>query len=431
TAAIGMVLCATCAAGLGMTYQAVIPQEASASSTKALIKSKQEQANQVRKQLEELGAQADATNDKIYELEVQLADTEAKISEIETLIDEKQAELQRVQEQLAKRVSASYKAGNTSFLGVLVGANDFDDFISRMHYAQSIANSDAEMIKVAKELKQQLEDAHVSLDQRKQEQADLIAQNKEKVALLQSYMDESNKILESLDAEIAQLIQKQRAEEEAAAIAAAQARLQAEAQAALKAREEAQAQAAQAAQLEAQAKKAQEEALASGDLEAQQRAQAALEEAQKKQQSANQQVQDADGQVKNVENKVGGSSDIVSIARGFTGYDYRAPYPGVYGGLDCSGLVTAVYNKKGISLPRSSAGMYSASKSEGWAVSQDQLQPGDLIFYKQKGASNVGHVAIYSGNGKAIQAYNPGRPSGEGSMTMSNWDIVGYGRPGK
>ncbi|MFE1914990.1 C40 family peptidase [Streptomyces anandii] len=77
-------------------------------------------------------------------------------------------------------------------------------------------------------------------------------------------------------------------------------------------------------------------------------------------------------------------------------------------GVDCSGLVQQVYNRLGISLPRST---YEQAKS-GKVVSVGSLLPGDLVFYNTgsrdpNGIGTLSHVAIYIGNGQVIDA--PGR----------------------
>ncbi len=71
-------------------------------------------------------------------------------------------------------------------------------------------------------------------------------------------------------------------------------------------------------------------------------------------------------------------------------------------GFDCSGYVQFLYNKHNINLPRTA---WSQSK-KGIAVSKDNLQKGDLLFFltdKKRGIP-VTHVGIYLGNGEFIHA---------------------------
>ncbi len=90
--------------------------------------------------------------------------------------------------------------------------------------------------------------------------------------------------------------------------------------------------------------------------------------------------------------------DVVGYAMQFQGVPY------VWGGtspsgFDCSGFVQYVYrNAAGIELPRDTYGQIGA----GTRVSQDQLQPGDLVF------PHTGHVGIYIGGGQMIHAPHTG-----------------------
>jgi cell wall-associated NlpC family hydrolase len=70
--------------------------------------------------------------------------------------------------------------------------------------------------------------------------------------------------------------------------------------------------------------------------------------------------------------------------------------------FDCSGLTQYAYSAAGVSLPHSSRGQ----SGMGQAVSRDQLQPGDLLFYY----SPTSHVAMYVGNGKMVHASTSGKP---------------------
>jgi cell wall-associated NlpC family hydrolase len=68
--------------------------------------------------------------------------------------------------------------------------------------------------------------------------------------------------------------------------------------------------------------------------------------------------------------------------------------------FDCSGLTSYAFAAAGIKLPHSSR----MQSQMGTAVSRDQLQPGDLVFFY----SPVSHVGIYIGNGQMVHAPTSG-----------------------
>lgn len=86
-----------------------------------------------------------------------------------------------------------------------------------------------------------------------------------------------------------------------------------------------------------------------------------------------------------------------------TAYKYiGVPY--LYGGtttrgLDCSGYTQLVYKQMGISINRTTTTQY----KQGTAVSKNNLQVGDLVFFNTFG-SGVSHVGIYVGNNKFTHA---------------------------
>ncbi|MCD8027536.1 MAG: NlpC/P60 family protein [Erysipelotrichaceae bacterium] len=93
----------------------------------------------------------------------------------------------------------------------------------------------------------------------------------------------------------------------------------------------------------------------------------------------------ASGVVATALSKVG----IGKYASGCTGPTY----------FDCSGFVYWSFKQNGISIPRSAAAQYSATTR----VSKSDLQPGDLVFFKNTaGHSGISHVGIYIGNGQFV-----------------------------
>lgn len=90
---------------------------------------------------------------------------------------------------------------------------------------------------------------------------------------------------------------------------------------------------------------------------------------------------------------------IVDYAMQFLGNPYVYGGNSLTNGVDCSGFTSQIMKHFGISLNRSSSAQYA---NNGYSVSSDNLQKGDLIFYGYSG--RVSHVGIYIGGGQIIHA---------------------------
>ena len=72
-------------------------------------------------------------------------------------------------------------------------------------------------------------------------------------------------------------------------------------------------------------------------------------------------------------------------------------------GFDCSGLVKYAFAKYGVDVPRVTYEQFRA----GTPVPVNAMKPGDLVFF-HPGANGPGHVGIFIGNGKFLQAPQTG-----------------------
>lgn len=122
-------------------------------------------------------------------------------------------------------------------------------------------------------------------------------------------------------------------------------------------------------------------------------------------------------------------SAVCQKAKTYIGCPYRT---GAIGpdAFDCSGLIFTVFREAaGIQLPRSAKAIYSAVT----IVSSDQIEEGDLVFFKTTGDGSISHVGIYIGRNQFIHAASDGSNTGviASSLTEKYYKncFAGVGKP--
>lgn len=80
---------------------------------------------------------------------------------------------------------------------------------------------------------------------------------------------------------------------------------------------------------------------------------------------------------------------MINNAMDFLGVRYRGGGTSP-DGMDCSGMVTAVYNLFDISIPRSSRDMATVGEK----INTSEVKKGDLIFFRTNGRSVINHVGM-------------------------------------
>jgi cell wall-associated NlpC family hydrolase len=130
---------------------------------------------------------------------------------------------------------------------------------------------------------------------------------------------------------------------------------------------------------------------------------------------------------------------IVQQAMTRLGDPYSKSKRGTGAYVDCSYLAQWAYKQAGIDIPGTAAAQAKHCYENGYTISRDELQPGDLIFWTKHSSTagrwrNIHHVGIYAGNGKIVEAKNNkngvevtdiwGREGNGG-----DWEIVMYARP--
>lgn len=104
-------------------------------------------------------------------------------------------------------------------------------------------------------------------------------------------------------------------------------------------------------------------------------------------------------------------NEVVMFAMTLMGNGYKFGGTNPESGLDCSGMVSYIYQQAlGLKLPHNAAQIAQAGKK----ISLSELSPGDLVFFNTTGKS-FSHVGIYIGDDRFIHA-----PSQDGAIKISS-----------
>ena len=116
------------------------------------------------------------------------------------------------------------------------------------------------------------------------------------------------------------------------------------------------------------------------------------------------------------------TSSVVNAAKSLLGsrYVYAGSSPST--GFDCSGFVSYIYRLFGKNLSRTTKGL----ANDGKAVSEANMQPGDIIIWSNRSDMVPTHAALYIGGGQMIHAAN--KRQGVIKSDVSYWKNGGRNR---
>jgi peptidoglycan hydrolase CwlO-like protein len=431
------------------------------------------QVQEAQARLTELSQEAEVAEYDLISITNELEATKEHIGELDVQIEQTRGDLDVSKSKLAKIVADSYRNGRPTLLSVALNATSFEDLISRIKYANKVAEYETAVINKVKELEARLNQEHAEFEEQQALQEEQQAVQEERVAAAEQAVAAVESYQAQLSAEIQQKIseadaaQRQAAEQSSRADAAQaqrraeeEARRKAEEEARRKAEEEARRAAEEAARQQAAEEAARQQAAAEAAR------QQAAEEAARRQAAATQTAEpvqptttespspspssnDTSSESGSSDNgdssssSDGGSSysgstrsassasDVASfVANAYSiigsGYSYSgyywtgSPSSSVF---TCSGVVDYALGRG----PRSSSPeslQAEVAAGGGLVYSVSQLNYGDLVFYNCLGRY-PGHVGIYIGNGNVIDSI----PNGGVAIRDVNYMSVSCGGP--
>lgn len=225
---------------------------ATSSELKQQQAAKQGEINEAKKEQQEIRTQMSAVQKEVDDLNNKINSYQAEIDDLSTEIEEKtklieettkkleetQKELEAKEEMLEKRLVASYKAGETSYLDVLLTSDSLTSFLSNYYFIEQINQYDSELIDTIKETKKQIEESKKTLEEAKEtlERSKQIQINKkDELAVIKNEKSQKVATLSVEDQDLQKKIDEMRSQDAAIQAAIRQAQAQEAAEAARRA----------------------------------------------------------------------------------------------------------------------------------------------------------------------------------------------------
>ena len=338
--------------------------------------------------IDEKRAQAQAILEQVQQLDGEVGDAAErwnganyKLGQIGAELDTTRKDLVRAkagvktsQARAGARLRELYVNGESAgAIEVLLGAKSLQEIMDGLDLTSRVTQQDGRIVRELKTYREQVDKRKAELVTARAQQAEVVQQRAAEKQVIEAKLTERKQLLSSVQAEVQRLVAEEQARQ-AELRRQAQARLAQQQAAAAAARQ----QAAEQARLSSQPATSEVPATAIDPV-----------------------ATPAADPVISVAPPADASkgAQVVAIAMQYLGIPYRWGAASPSAGFDCSGLTMYVFNQVGVSLPHYAAAQYGL----GVAVSKDQLQAGDLVFFR-----GLGHMGMYIGGGNMIHAPRTG-----------------------
>jgi len=382
---------------------ALVPVLGAGGASADTIADKRAEAARIADQLDSLQMKAEIAAESYNNAQIELASVDAKEKAAEQKVARTDALLASRRQQMAGYAIDAYVRGGTGDgASAILGAQDSTELPARRGYIEATTNSGGDVVDHLRAAQADANADTTALRAAKVQVAKVKAKVDAQRQAANAAVDAQRKILSKVNGELDTLLKAEQARRAAAAAAAAraaQARLAAE-QAAYAA---AHPQAAHVSRPAAHTNTAGADPTTTDT-------------------GSSSGSSDSSGSSGNTsaDPPVGqGAGAAIAAAQSVLGVRYTWGGASPSSGFDCSGLVMWAWEHGGVSLPHSSAAMYSSSRR----IPLSEMQPGDLVFY----GSPVHHVALYIGGGQIIHAPHTGSYVQVASVYYWS-DVVGAGR---
>lgn len=155
----------------------------------------QEYIDEIDSKISTAAANLNATNEKLSSTRNKIEKTEKELKEAEESIDVQY-------EDMKLRIQFMYENGDTEMLDLLLGSENFSDFINKAEYITELSQYDREMLDKLKNTKKKIADSKKTLEKEEKSLASLQSEQKGKMAELEALSSEKQAELANYNQQI-------------------------------------------------------------------------------------------------------------------------------------------------------------------------------------------------------------------------------------
>jgi len=206
-------------ATLGIPVAAAAPSTSTSillqGESKAQVESLQTQAAAVQSEIAGLDVKLEQLSESYNEVALRLEQTNQDLAAMRRRLQDTHVTYDYRRAQVDERLVASYKAGNNSFLEILMATDDFTSFVKRLILLYHVTTQDQQLVEKTAYALDDLSSLEAEVDAKKSEELGLREELEQRRGEIETTLAERQATLDGLDGRIAQLVEQERQRQEA------------------------------------------------------------------------------------------------------------------------------------------------------------------------------------------------------------------------
>lgn len=155
--------------------------------------------SQTLQQVEDLMAQISSYQSDVDDLQDKISDINNQIQDAQNQLNKKQDDYNKKQELLEKRLVATYEAGETSYLDVLLSSKSLSDLISNYYMISEVSESDLGLMQKIKGEQEEIQKAKDTLENSKKDLDNAKAEKEQKTTELKNAKTQKDNYVSQLN----------------------------------------------------------------------------------------------------------------------------------------------------------------------------------------------------------------------------------------